>query len=173
MNYFERLKWVIDAEGYENLVQILYDMPFWSDVELDQKLIDNVIDYRWAHGYVGTGCVSVFEVFCVLSIDAERKIMHNSGAGNRTPEWFWCIMRNLGLDIYEDKGWKRDNKEAIFDILDKFLNRRYGKNGENGGAFPLKNANDGGKDCRKASLWTQMNWFLDENFMYELTIEVI
>lgn len=148
-------------------------MPFWSDNDLDQKLIDNVIDYRWAHGYVGTGCVSVFEVFCVLAIDAERKIMHNSGAGNRTPEWFWCIMRNLGLDIYEDCSWKRGSKEAIFDILDRFLNRKYKKNGSNGGAFPIKNVVDGGKDCRKASLWTQMNWFLDENFRYELSIEVI
>lgn len=148
----------------------MYEVPFWSDVELDNKLIDNVIDYRWSHGYVGTGKVSVFEVFCVLSIDAERKIMHNSGAGNRTPEWFWCMMRNLRLDIYTDENWKRRYKSEVFDILDRFLNRKYNRNGSNGGAFIIK---DRSKDCRKADLWRQMNWFLCENFNYEFKIEAI
>lgn len=169
LDYFERLKWSVDAEGYDNMVRILYETPFWSENKLDQNLIENVLDYRWGHGYVGTGEVSVFEVFCVLAMDAERKIMHNSGAGNRTPEWFWCIMRNLGLDIYTDEDWRRRFEGEITAILDDFLNRRYGMKGENG-PFPIKS---GGKDCRKADLWRQMNWFLGENFRYEFGLEVI
>lgn len=167
--YFERLKWLIDAEGYEKLIDVMYKTDFWSDNDLDQNLIDNTIDYRWSNGYVGTDKVSVFEVLVVLCVDIERKIMHATGAGDRTPEWFWVIMRNLKLDRYSDERWNRRSEGEIMKILDNFLSRNYTKRGE-GGPFPIKS---GGKDCQKADLWRQMNWYLDENFRYEFKIEVI
>ena len=156
--------------GYSKLMYFLIDIPFEWSHELDSKLIDNVKNYRWSHGYVGTDPVSVFEVLALLAFDAERKIIHQSGAGNRTPEWFWMMMNNLGLQIFDDESWNSRSKGKILKILKRFLDREYGPNGR-GGPFYIEKI--GERDLSKECLWTQMTWFLGEKFDYEWKISVI
>ena len=54
-----------------------------------------------------------------------------------------------------DEGW-------ILKIIDAFLDRKYDKNGENGGLFPLHFCN---RDAREMEIWDQMNEYLVENWV--------
>lgn len=156
--------------GYSKLMYFLIDIPFEWSHELDSKLIDNVKNYRWSHGYVGMDPVSVFEVLALLAFDAERKIMHQTGAGNRTSNWFWMMMNNLGLQIFDDERWNSRSKGTILRIVKRFMAREYRADGR-GGPFYIDDLK--GRDLRKEALWTQMTWFLGEKYDYEWKIEVI
>lgn len=78
---------------------------------------------------------------------------------DRTCYWFWEMMRNLGLDIYDDENYvENSGYERVEVILSRFLDRDYKRNGD-GGLFPL----DGGsEDQRDVEIWYQMNAYLME-----------
>lgn len=76
-------------------------------------------------------------------------------------EWFWKILSNVGLDLFDDSQfYEVGGALKIDNILDKIIKRTYSKTGE-GGLFPLKRAK---KDQRKVELWYQMCRYLVENY---------
>ena len=102
---------------------------------------------------------SVLEMMVALAIRFEYSVM--SMPGEEKPErWFLEMLRNLGLDLYDDAslmhGWKSD----VRDIVDNWLTRSYGRNGF-GSIFPLVRST---KDQRKMPIWTQMCNYVDENY---------
>lgn len=100
---------------------------------------------------------SVLEMFVALCRRCEDELMYDPELGDRTGHWFWIIMENLGLDIYDDYGFDCD---AVDTILERFLDRDYEKNGF-GGAFPcVQNV----CDFRDKDLWWQLNVYLEENY---------
>lgn len=101
---------------------------------------------------------SMLEMMIALARKAEDDIMYNPDYGDRTGYWFWTMIQNLGLDIYDD-GYFFENE--VDRILDIFMHHRYAKNGSEGGAFPVRTKT---QDLRKTDLWWQMNSYLEENF---------
>ena len=100
---------------------------------------------------------SVLEMIVALAKGAEDSIMHDPIFGDRTRTWFWSILQNLGLDVYDDYNWYEQEVDRILFI---FLHRRYESNGS-GGAFPMRQK---AIDIRSKDLWWQMNAYLEERF---------
>lgn len=70
---------------------------------------------------------------------------------------FWDMMRNIGLDQYDDVNYSESEVWSILYILE---NRTYNFNGK-GGLFPLKRP---AYDQRKVEIWDQMQSWLIENY---------
>lgn len=105
---------------------------------------------------MGKPC-SMLEMFVALARRAEDNIMHDPDIGDRSGQWFWTMLQNLGLDVYDDYHYFDAEVERILDI---FIHRRYARNGQ-GGAFPMPNDT---RDLRKTDLWWQMNAYLEEHY---------
>lgn len=100
------------------------------------------------------GC-SVLEVLIALARMCERNIMTDSEYGNRTGQWFWTMLSNLGIGNITNK---RYDEKYVDDCLNRFMNRTYDYDGT-GGIFVVKNPKN---DMRKTDLWYQMCWYLDD-----------
>ena len=100
---------------------------------------------------------SVLEMMIALAKKAEDFIMYNPEIGNRTSVWFWQMLENLGLDVYDDIHFFPAEIDRILDI---FLHRKYDSHG-NGSAFPIQNCC---RDLRKTDLWWQLNAYLEERY---------
>lgn len=97
---------------------------------------------------------SVLEMMIALSIRCEESIMDNPAYGDRTAQWFWSMIKTLGLYSMTDD---RFDIEYVSLIVDRFLNRDYSPNGE-GGLFKINNCK---YDLRKIEIWYQLCWYLD------------
>lgn len=80
--------------------------------------------------------------------------MDNPLYGDRTSQWFWGMINNLGLNGMTDRSY---DAEYVERTVDRFLNRDYEPDGR-GGLFRIRNC---GKDLRKAEIWHQLCWYLD------------
>ena len=85
--------------------------------------------------------VSVLEVLVAMSCRIEDDVMADEKKGDRTSEWFWEMICNLGLDTAKESDW--------YDILNDFLTRRISCF-EKPDDIPIKVWN-------KKELWNQMN----------------
>ena len=130
-----------DENRYSDGVCLRY--RFLDDLGLDQNLYSEL-----------DGPCSVLEMMVALSIRCEESIMSNDEYGDRTPQWFWGMINTLGLGWMSDD--KFDHSEAE-EIIDRFLNHEYSKNGK-GGLFYIRNSN---RDVRKLEIWAQMCRYLD------------
>lgn len=85
------------------------------------------------------------------------------GRGYEAADWFWRMLKNVGLNEYTDEVYLSDAFSDVQDsvevILDNIIERRYLPNGR-GGLFPLRNPD---QDQRKVELWYQMSAYLLEN----------
>ena len=151
---YQRLLWKLYITDY------IWELDYDSNRAYDGLLLRD--EYVRCGGYfsgvvVKNGVCSVLEMFIALARAAENNIMHDPDFGDRTGKWFWIMLQNLGLDVYDDYHWFESEVERILDI---FLHHRYEKNGL-GGAFPVHNRT---RDLRKMDLWWQMNAYLEEHF---------
>ena len=83
---------------------MLYDIPFRYSHHLDKNRVDDAEQLRFeflrdfderAHF---DSPISVLEVLVALAKRCEDNIMHDPDYGDRTHEWFWEMITNLGLD---------------------------------------------------------------------------
>lgn len=104
----------------------------------------------------------VFEVLVALARRGEWEIMHDPELGDRTSEWFWTMMNNLGLQKYAYYGALDDPKcdLEVMKIIENFVQRRYSRTGF-GNIFENKS---GQIDFRKEELWNQMCFYFDQFF---------
>ena len=89
-----------------------------------------------------------------LAIRIEEQIMDDPSYGDRTQQWFWGMLSNIGIgmmsdDIYDDK--------YVNERIYRFLERRYEPNGK-GGLFYIRNCD---QDLRDVEIWTQVCWYLN------------
>ena len=75
--------------------------------------------------------------------------------GDRTAQWFWRMMSNLGLGLMTDDIYDRG---LVKHKLDIFLHREYEPDGK-GGLFYIR---DCAEDLRKVEIWAQLCWYLDK-----------
>ena len=148
------------------LFSILYRKRFIVVARMDQNFVDNVGRLRDIYeketgnkyqGHKSTTWCSVLELLYLVALRWDEVI---SNLHPRYEQWFWEMIRNLGLDGYtDDELLERSNlRWAIEDILDTFMDRTYYYDGR-GGLFPLKFPE---KDQRKVDIWYQLQAYLLE-----------
>lgn len=165
--YFDWLyKKVCDSENYKKLFKILFETPFKAIMTMDENRISDGIDLRYqfrtengidvntiVHKLDIFPC-SVLEVMVALASRCETHLMDDPDIGDRTSEWFWIMLSNLGLRDMSDNNF---DEEKVHDILDRFIRRRYKPDGE-GGLFVIDNCP---YNLTTIEIWYQMMWFLD------------
>lgn len=107
------------------------------------------VDDGWLH----LGC-SMLEMLVALSRRLEF-------ATDIPPaEWFWHMLKNVGLDSFTDSSFQNGEDAGIVDeICDRIIWRTYHPNGR-GGLFPLLYPKD---DQRGVEIWYQFNAYIDEH----------
>ena len=149
---------------YNKLFEFLFETPFTWFVDFDGNREEDGYYLRHNYSLEKTDGydladyidhpVSVLEVIVALAIRCED-VMDDPEYGNRTRQWFWEMLGNLGV---------ADQSDDKFDInyvnkcVDRFLNREYEPNGR-GGLFIVRHTRE---DLREIELWYQMQWYLNE-----------
>lgn len=95
--------------------------------------------------------------FLEMLIALSRRVCYEASWGSPL-EWFWHLSDNLGLRQYNDETFMEIDPLEIHYILDRVVDRAYGRNGH-GGLFPLDHPKF---DQRKVELWYQMSSYLLE-----------
>ena len=145
---------VEECQYFELLYQ-LYRTEFYSIVPNDDNRALDGIKLRDKYGFpkVNVGC-NLFEMLVALAIRCDEDILYNPEKGDRSKDWFWMMMTNVGLNKFRDRsfgeGWEYEDVEQI---CLKLMNRDYTYDGK-GGLFPLKDAR---KDQRDTEIWYQLN----------------
>ena len=87
--------------------------------------------------------------------EPEETIMEDADIGNRTGQWFWGMIVNLGLGGMYGANY---DPVTVDQIISRFLDRAYDYDGK-GGLFTVRAPR---KDMRTVEIWYQMNWYLSE-----------
>lgn len=153
--------------SYRKLLKRLYETEFTYTILRDRNRSEDGkgLRYRFVtvNGYedwqdtvmeVLNGPCSVLEMILALAIRCEENIMDDPLLGNRTRQWFWGMIKNLGLDTMTDMNY---SERFIDDVVCRFLNRDYEPDGT-GGLFTVKNCYE---DLRTVEIWYQLLWYLD------------
>lgn len=156
-----------DRVPYIKLLSYLHTREFVYSIEMDGNRAEDGIDLRYRFAYekgyddsftinhLDDGPCSVLEMMIALAIRCEEHIMDDPDIGDRTTQWFWNMIDNLGLDSMNDLYFDEEYTEVI---IDRFLNREYDENGK-GGLFTVKRCTH---DLRTVEVWYQMCWYLDD-----------
>ena len=166
--YFEWLCGLVDLArysrnvSYRKLLMHLHLIEFKWFIPFDDNRADDGIQLRRHFSldrgdeslqrYLGGPC-SVLEMMVALAVRCEDWIMDDADLGNRTGQWFWGMVRNLGLSGMTDSEFDRD---AVDIIIARFLRREYSPDGR-GGLFTVKNCD---RDMRTVEIWSQLSWYL-------------
>lgn len=169
--YFEWMYGIVCGErfssciSYRKLLARLHNTEFIYILQRDENRAEDGIDLRYRFEYDNQekihdvkryldGPCSVLEMMIALAIRCEESIMDNPNLGNRTGQWFWGMIANLGLgDMVDDKF----DRVYVDMVISRLLNREYEPNGK-GGLFTVRNRK---KDLRTVEIWCQLQWFLD------------
>lgn len=159
--------------SYRDLLHCLNEIEFTYILEMDGNRASDGVELRYRFGYENSipnsyievylddrPC-SVLEMMVALAFACEEHIMDDPDIGNRTSEWFWDMIRNLGLEDMDDENFDED---YAYDVIFRFLNRDYEPNGK-GGLFTLNHCE---YDLRTIDIWYQLMWFLNENFDFSI-----
>lgn len=142
--------------SYIRLLRHLHSIPFvYLDfVPRDQNRGEDGISLRRRLGYDSYDPCSVLEMMIALAERCERDIMDDPNIGDRTAQWFWEMITNLGLGGMTDT---RYDPDYIDDVIHRFLYREYEPDGK-GGLFRVRGCNC---DLRDVEIWYQLCWYLD------------
>ena len=148
--------------SYRRLLMHLHDVEFTWFVPYDDNRADDGIQLRRRYslsqndmslsGYIHGPC-SVLEMMIALAIRCEETIMDDALMGDRTGQWFWGMINNLGLSPMTDS--KYDGR-YVDEVVYRLLNREYEPDGR-GGLFTVR---DYPRDMRTVEIWRQLSWYL-------------
>lgn len=171
--YFEWLSGIVCGEryseqtSYRKLLMELHNIEFVYLIARDRNRAEDGISlrYRFAIRHIIDesvdfvmdsliGPCSVFEMMVALAIRCEETIMDDPEIGDRTGEWFWGMIANLGLGSMTDS---RYDKQLVHENISRFLNRDYEPDGR-GGLFTVRHCD---QDLRDVEIFYQLCYFLD------------
>ena len=166
--YFEWMYDLVSGDRYSNgisyrkLLMHLHNTEFIFSIPMDENRAENGehLRYRFSlrhhvnEEYLDIGPCTVLEMMVALAIRCEEEIMDDPEIGNRTAQWFWGMITNLGLGDMTDEYYDRRD---VDDILTRLLNREYEPDGR-GGLFRIRNCQE---DLRDIEIWVQMCWWLN------------
>lgn len=150
-----------DNSNYKKLLKRLYDTDFIFSMSNDSNRAEDGLNlrYRFENEFDVSllkkkAACSVLEMMVALAVRCEEDIMEDEEIGNRTSLWFWDMIASLGLNDMSDE---RYNERITDNKINKFLTRKYDKNGK-GGLFTIKNSD---RDLREMEIWYQMYLYLN------------
>lgn len=152
--------------SYVKLFKLLDKIEFTYSIPNDANRASDGIDLRYRFclykgdnelNYILDRPCTVLEMMVALAVRCEETIMDNTGYGDRTGQWFWDMMSNLGIGMMNDEIY---DEAVVEDIILTFLNRQYRPDGK-GGLFYIRGCED---DLRDIEIWVQLCWYLD-NFV--------
>ena len=134
-----------NADGKSLREDYFYDCDFPSE-EFDEIL------YREN--------ASVLEVLVALARRMDFEMSDPDDPTDKTADFFFEMLENLGLDQYDDENYYDLGGESeVCHVIDIWLRRAYKPDGR-GGLFPLACPDD---DQRDIQIWYQMMAYLEEN----------
>ena len=169
--YFQWLCKTVKSAEYKNysaLLRFLFDKEFTYILPEDERrAIDGCrlrnhflqsIGYSYAMPVELNGPCSVLEMMTSLALRCENDVtgISYSEKDNRPGQFFWFMITNLGLWIFTDAHFKRQEVDSI---TNRFLNREYESDGT-GGLFVIRNHGD----LRKVEIWYQAMWYLADKY---------
>lgn len=178
-SYFQWLCEIVHADSMEKSYYVLcgelFKYPFWVKVQRDINRSNDGLELRkeyWEDITIEeipqgkqvkteSDC-SMLELFIGIAKHMNDELM-TEDSGDKTHEYFWEMMRNLGLDEFDDEKFGEETGACtvqVRDILGNFNERRYKRDGS-GGMFPLKCPE---KDQRKVEIWYQMQAYINEKY---------
>lgn len=156
--------------SYRKLLVYLHSVPFRWSIPKDENRAEDGISLRWrfslANGYEEDadivmdmlyGPCSVLEMMVALAISCEG-FMDDPDIGDRTRQWFWGMITNLGLSSMYDT---RYNRPLVEETIERLLDREYEPDGA-GGLFRIRDCD---RDLRDVEIWYQLCWYLDRYFL--------
>lgn len=148
-------------EVYGDMLMQLHETVFEYPLERDQNRAKDGVRLRDEYGKLphdieNNAPCSVLEMLAALSIRADDEWIGTMG-DPRPEEFFWEMIRNLGLDFFD---YKNFNKAAVDHIITVWMYRDFAQNGE-GSPFPLRHPNS---DQRDELIWSQMMAYFTENY---------
>jgi hypothetical protein len=156
-----------DNMSYKKIFALLHDTEFIFHIAKDFNRAKDGVDLRYKFAikhediwdsrevmYILDGPCTVLEMMVALAARCEESIMDDTRYGDRTGQWFWSMMYNLGIDYMYDELY---DENAAIEIIDIFLDRRYEPDGR-GGLFHIRGCRE---DLRDIEIWTQLNWYLE------------
>lgn len=171
--YFEWLVKLVGEGGhlkrfsYKKLLTRLHSIRFRYSISSDRNRAEDGEDLRHRfiliQGYEDSYDVimdalrnpcSVLEMMIALAIRCEENIMDDPNIGDRTGQWFWGMITNLGLGPMTDGQYDR---RFVDETVKTFLDRKYSPDGK-GGLFTVR---DAPRDLRTVEIWYQLHWFLN------------
>lgn len=166
--YFEWLCELIDYRrfarqvSYRKLLMHLHNIEFTWFVPYDDNRADDGVKLRRRFAiarddmsltsYIYGPC-SVLEMMVALAVRCEECIMDDALMGNRTGQWFWGMIRSLGLNSMRDSNF---DKEYVEYVISRLLNREYEPDGR-GGLFTVRHCEI---DMRTVEIWVQLSYYL-------------
>lgn len=168
VSYFEWMyRTVTDSRGskrnsYRKLLKQLDSIEFtWLLSDDENRAADGEEGLRWRYLYENNleeldkprGSCSVLEMILALAYKCEE-IMDDTSYGDRTTQWFWNMITNLGLGGMYDS---RYNSVYVKCVVERFLDRDFEPDGH-GSLFVISNCR---YDLRDVEIWTSMLWYLD------------
>lgn len=152
-----------ESISYKRLLETLHSIEFTYTIPNDINRAEDGIDLRYrfalSQDQIGIdlylrGPCSVLEMMVALAIHCEESIMDDPLIGDRTSQWFWVMVTNLGLGSMTDN---RFNQRFVEDVIGTFLDREYSPDGK-GGLFRIRDCT---RDLRTVEIWWQLLWYLD------------
>ena len=153
--------------SYRKLLMQLHDMEFTYLIPMDENRAADgeELRYRFARHRVHedlveeivdelSGPCSVLEMMIALAVKCEEYFMDNPNYGDRTAQWFWGMINNLGLGSMTDDQF---NKRRVVSAIEALLRREYAPDGR-GGLFTVKHCE---YDLREVEIWRQLCWYLN------------
>ena len=149
--------------SFDRLLRFLHDTIFTYMLKKDKNRAEDgkQLRYRFAvscdkpelEDYLTGGC-TVLEMMVALAIRCEEDFMDDPTMGNRTAQWFWMMITNLGLGGMMDESFDESKARRV---INRFLNREYEPDGR-GGLFRIKNCK---RDLTDVEIWFQLCFYLD------------
>ena len=149
--------------SYRKLLSHLHNIEFTWFIPYDDNRADDGIQLRRRYAEVHddvslsvyiTGPCSVLEMMVALAVRCEEWLMDDALFGNRTGQWFWGMIHNLGLSPMSDSKF---DAEYVDEAIARLLNREYEPDGK-GGLFTVRRCT---RDLRTVEIWCQLNWYLN------------
>ena len=176
--YVEYYNWLLNKIEFGNFTELsigllrrMFGTAYFSALPIDENRASDGKDLRYFFceetGYdlddlnlaVGDSC-TVLEMLIAFADLIANKELGNAEKGDRTPDWFWRMVKNLGLLDYPGEYLPLELRLEVTTIIQNWLNRNINYDGS-GGLFPLKNPPG---DERKVEFLYQMRAYLNENF---------
>jgi len=163
--YFEWLFDLVCGKRYAKEVSFRKLLIFLHETEFEYSIPNDAnrardgisLRHRFSLSFsdpVPEGPCSVLEMMVALAIRCEEDIADDPQLGDRTGQWFWGMVVNLGLGSMIDS---RFDEELAKEIVYRFLDREYEPDGR-GGLFTIRDID---RDLRKVEIWYQMCWYVN------------